>query len=636
MANIPVPTFTDSVDQQFFLEPFGGPTHPENYLDRFPEEIYNLSPDSHLVRFMYTLLGPAGIGWLKKNYLDARLILGDHGFETFQIEKFYGDPFRFGRILSERYEEDPTGLLPREDWDRIKARDEQYRSRAIEYFNAARAGSTPLGMHLAAKSGLGHQVEIIENYKYLFDINSDEPKGFKYYGSTLSTSEFVVVPRLEVSRTEEQTITITGTPTGGTFTLGLNGRVAAPIAYNAVAATVQDVLEVLSNVGVGNVQVTGGPGDTGGVVFQPYVVRFTGALAGQDIPQLEVVANGLTGGVTPAVSIATTQGGLEAVDEEVTIDPELLHNLQSALDFLKPVNAIPTINAGRGLTSRQVWKSVVASSEYQEVIRYVTGSGNVPWPTSNPVNWIESGREKPGPRVHDDRQHHYIGFHGVNEVTASSTHAGAFRHTQSLLFPHLPQDTNLVHSADRVLADYAEPLTVTTQNAGTPSLAISTSPTSFINGIYPTSYVTLPGVPQVKYRDEQFWASAPKVTGSDSLTIDLGDPQAVNFVSFDILTQPLDIEIAFDTIDMAPSHNYVAVTPRDRVNFPTATFYESTNRNPWDYMEFHFADGRGRIPFTRYIRITFTRRSNGPASNVFDGVEYSVIAKNLRIGRNVA
>src|SRR3954465_8763162 len=47
---------------------------------------------------------------------------------------------------------------------------------------------------------------------------------------------------------EVQTITVTGTPTGGTFTLTYSTQTTAAIAYNATAAAVQTALEALSNI----------------------------------------------------------------------------------------------------------------------------------------------------------------------------------------------------------------------------------------------------------------------------------------------------------------------------------------------------------------------------------------------------
>jgi hypothetical protein len=164
MATVTTPDFTGTIDTRAFLAPLGGPEHPISYLDRFPDEVYTKAIDSRLVRFMYALMGPAGVGWLRKNYLSARLMLEDHGFETFDLDGFYGNPIAFGRILEEIYETDPSGSLTRDQWEAIRAKDAAYRSRAIDYVSGARAGNTPFGMHLVARSGLGHEVEIIENY----------------------------------------------------------------------------------------------------------------------------------------------------------------------------------------------------------------------------------------------------------------------------------------------------------------------------------------------------------------------------------------------------------------------------------------------------------------------------------------
>lgn len=101
-----------------------------------------------------------------------------------------------------------------------------------------------------------------------------------------------LVPFAGVS--EVQTVTITGAPTGGTFTLTLDGQTTAAIAYNATAAAVKTALEALPNVD--QVTVTG----TG-----PYVVTFAG---GANVPQMTATAS-LTGGSSPAVAVATTTGG---------------------------------------------------------------------------------------------------------------------------------------------------------------------------------------------------------------------------------------------------------------------------------------------------------------------------------------
>jgi hypothetical protein len=83
---------------------------------------------------------------------------------------------------------------------------------------------------------------------------------------------------------EQQTVTISGTPTGGTFTLTFNGQTTTAIAYNAISSVVLSALIALSNIRTGDVTVTGGPGPG-----TPYVVTFAGQFASEDgasIPQM--------------------------------------------------------------------------------------------------------------------------------------------------------------------------------------------------------------------------------------------------------------------------------------------------------------------------------------------------------------
>ena len=99
---------------------------------------------------------------------------------------------------------------------------------------------------------------------------------------------------------EKQTVTITGTPASGTFTLTYKAQTTAPIAYNAAAAAVQSALNALSTIGANGVTVSGGPGPG-----TPYVVTFNKLT---DPPQMTATGS-FTGGSTPAVAVTTTTAG---------------------------------------------------------------------------------------------------------------------------------------------------------------------------------------------------------------------------------------------------------------------------------------------------------------------------------------
>lgn len=102
-----------------------------------------------------------------------------------------------------------------------------------------------------------------------------------------------------------QLITISGTPTGGTFLLTFNGQTTTALAFNAAAATVQTALQALTSIGASNATVAGSAGG-------PYTVTFAAALANAAQPLIQIDVGGLTGG-TPAGTVAdnTTLTGLE-------------------------------------------------------------------------------------------------------------------------------------------------------------------------------------------------------------------------------------------------------------------------------------------------------------------------------------
>jgi hypothetical protein len=102
---------------------------------------------------------------------------------------------------------------------------------------------------------------------------------------------------------EIQTLTVTGTPTGGTFTITYAGQTTAGIAFDANAAAVDSALEALSNIGAGDVTCTGGP-----LPGTPVVITFTGALANTDVA-LMTTSDSFTGGTTPASAIVQTLAG---------------------------------------------------------------------------------------------------------------------------------------------------------------------------------------------------------------------------------------------------------------------------------------------------------------------------------------
>jgi hypothetical protein len=100
---------------------------------------------------------------------------------------------------------------------------------------------------------------------------------------------------------DTNTATISGTPTGGTFTLTVtnpygDAQTTGTIAYNAAASAVQTALTALSNVGSGNATATGSAGG-------PYTITFASILGTMSVA---LGTNSLTGGTSPTVTIGAS------------------------------------------------------------------------------------------------------------------------------------------------------------------------------------------------------------------------------------------------------------------------------------------------------------------------------------------
>jgi hypothetical protein len=102
---------------------------------------------------------------------------------------------------------------------------------------------------------------------------------------------------------EVQTVTLTGVPTGGTYTLTFDGETTAPLDFDSTNAEIEAALEALPNIEPGEVTVTG----TG-----PFTVTFATSVG--NVPQLTADGSALTGGTDPDVTVATTTPGNNLTD----------------------------------------------------------------------------------------------------------------------------------------------------------------------------------------------------------------------------------------------------------------------------------------------------------------------------------
>jgi hypothetical protein len=157
-------------------------------------------------------------------------------------------------------------------------------------------------LEAAARAGMTHGMQVYLHVPVSF-LN-DHGNLYRRVGNQLLTATDGVIVAdagytgrgAPVAGTPEvQTATITGVPTGGTWTLTYSAQTTATIPFNAIGSTVQTELNALSNLD--GVTVAGGAGG-------PYTVTFP---IGMGNPaQMTGSGAGLTGGTAPAVGVATT------------------------------------------------------------------------------------------------------------------------------------------------------------------------------------------------------------------------------------------------------------------------------------------------------------------------------------------
>lgn len=137
---------------------------------------------------------------------------------------------------------------------------------------------------------------------------------------------------------EVQTLTISGTPTGGTYTLVVDGTPTDPLAYNALAAAIEAEIDPLVD---GGVTVTG----TG-----PWTITFTTSAG--NVPQIVANGSGLTGGTDPDATVTTATPGLNLTE----------------IGYAAPeVGSAPTPN-GIGL---EFWTAAVRDGGYADDYPYI-------------------------------------------------------------------------------------------------------------------------------------------------------------------------------------------------------------------------------------------------------------------------
>jgi hypothetical protein len=144
-------------------------------LSHFPEDLYDLTDGSHLVRFLKTILGDAGAGQLRKRQLVARLQTMLNSTHFYDLDAFYGSLFGVNRGITGALPVNPyTDTATADGWDEISTIDADFREKLLRLARAIIMGGTPLGLQAMAEALTGVDCDIYEVYALMDAQGSSE------------------------------------------------------------------------------------------------------------------------------------------------------------------------------------------------------------------------------------------------------------------------------------------------------------------------------------------------------------------------------------------------------------------------------------------------------------------------------
>jgi len=161
-----------------------------------------------------------------------------------------------------------------------------------------------------------------------------------------------------------QVITLTGTPTGGSIQLLVQGSVIV-IAYNAIASTIQTSIRLLGSFYT-NATVSGSMGG-------PWTVTTpasTGTEGYGPVPKFQVNYSGLTGGTSPTATVGVTTVGGYTMTPDITAQPTDLSvqfsSTYAGLDSApKATSSLFTTDFDFGPILDQIWTQTAGLSSPQ-------------------------------------------------------------------------------------------------------------------------------------------------------------------------------------------------------------------------------------------------------------------------------
>jgi hypothetical protein len=173
------------------------PKSTELRVEHFDENVYAATSDTILYKFLDAMCGDAGAGSLKKEIFLQRLSGAMEGIYGSDLDYIFGNVRFLSRTGSESYTYDTmTAMLTADQWDEVRVKDAQYRSRIREFFIAAANGNTVEGVRQAVHAATSSDCQVLETWRYYDSFGLSEglgrATGLSYAATSLTTGHRVL------------------------------------------------------------------------------------------------------------------------------------------------------------------------------------------------------------------------------------------------------------------------------------------------------------------------------------------------------------------------------------------------------------------------------------------------------------
>ena len=158
--------------------PLMPPKSTDQRLEHFDDSVYTATPDTILYKLVDALCGDSGAGSLKKEIFLQRLSGALEGIYGNDLDYIFGNVRFLSRTGSESYTYDTmTSMLTSDQWDEVRVKDAQYRSRIREFFIAAAKGNTIDGVRQAVHAATSVDCQVLETWRFIDSFGLTEGLG---------------------------------------------------------------------------------------------------------------------------------------------------------------------------------------------------------------------------------------------------------------------------------------------------------------------------------------------------------------------------------------------------------------------------------------------------------------------------